>query len=70
MQCPWCGEEMKDGYLQSSRTLVWSSIELSGFILPREEGDFRVSPSMFKNIVPSKYCPHCGILISQILKKK
>ena len=64
MLCPDCQEEMKNGYLQSSMSLVWSSVELSGIILPREEGDFQVTTGMFKHIIESKYCAHCKILVS------
>lgn len=69
MLCPYCQEEMKNGYLQSSRSLVWSSVELSGIILPREEGDFHVTTGMFKHVIESKYCPHCKILVSFLTTK-
>jgi hypothetical protein len=68
--CPYCGKEMEDGYLQSSRFIVWSSIKLSGCILPQEKGDFKASGGIVRQLLPSHYCRLCNILISRPLTKK
>lgn len=68
--CPYCGKEMRAGYLQSSRYLVWDPEIKYGAILPGKEG-FCLTRKLFsENAVPSRYCEHCCLLITPRPPKK
>lgn len=72
MTCPYCGSEMKNGYLQSSRVIVWSSEILYFTIVPKGGGDFRASKEAGvwgAHNLRSNFCEECNILISIPLKE-
>ena len=68
MKCPYCGNEMQSGYLQSSRPLVWGPSVLEDSILPEtENGGFYVTKGLFKhNCVTSYFCAECGLLLTPL----
>lgn len=70
MKCPYCSSEMKSGYLQSSRGMLWDTVKIKGACLTPEPGSIvlgRAVPPLFGFIaVESSYCETCGILITPV----
>lgn len=68
MKCPYCGDEMQAGYLQSSRPLVWDPSVLGDVVAPETgNGGFYVTKGLFKrNCVKTAYCAHCELLITPL----
>lgn len=69
MKCPYCDGEMSLGYLQSSRTLVWDTEQLSGSILPSSESGLELTKRMRWNkahAIKAYRCKKCDILISSL----
>ena len=42
MVCPQCGKEMRPGFLQGGRTLVFNQKQYRVSIAPRKEGDVEI----------------------------
>ena len=42
MVCPQCGTEMRPGFLQGGRTLVFNQKQYRVSIAPRKEGDVEI----------------------------
>jgi len=72
MKCPYCNEEMKSGYLQSSRPFFWGKNKTTtGIFLPVEESDVKVSKGfVFGCFAPSDYCPACKKIITSVPEKE
>lgn len=70
MICPYCASTMMEGYLQSSRSLVWCQDELEGMIFPtKETGGFFVTRGIFKkNSIVAHYCVPCKLLLTFLNK--
>lgn len=69
MKCPYCSSEMKSGYLQSSRGMLWDTVKIKGAFLTPEPGSIvlgRVPPLSGFIAVESSYCETCGILITPV----
>ena len=44
MKCPYCGEEMKKGFIQSQRGIIWSQYKKGLFFNPsKSKGDVAVT---------------------------
>lgn len=67
-KCPYCMAEMEPGFIQSSKFLIWDTVEAELFVLPSASG-FRLTNGLFsKHSVKSYYCKTCGILITPLPK--
>lgn len=70
MTCPYCGAEMKSGYLQSNHGIAWAETVLEDLILSspvREKGAFFASggEKYYKHLVPADYCAECSIFVAR-----
>ncbi|WP_407066502.1 PF20097 family protein [Evtepia sp.] len=66
MICPYCKKEMRFGYIQSSRMLVWDKEKLSGVILP-SNGGIKLTPRFSKTYaIKAHFCETCNILLSTL----
>ena len=63
MQCPYCGGEMTDGFVQAARTVYFTE-EPHEFLLTPFRGDVRLSKeNFFRPTVRARHCPACRIVI-------
>lgn len=73
MKCPYCGEEMKHGYLHTGMTL-WSEKRHKLTLTPEENECFALQlgrPMVSPHQIESDYCPECQrIIIDSSLYKK
>ena len=71
MNCPYCGEEMVLGYVQSSRAVIWDKEILSGIIIPSSEGMALTKKISFVDALGFKahLCEKCQVLISKLNEK-
>ena len=72
MKCPFCGGEMKRGYLKSSHHLFWGPREDLGWIekdcVSLRTGFWKAA---FEGInIPSDYCPDCKKIITSVPEKE
>jgi len=63
-KCPYCGEEMTAGYIQSARQIFFSKRE-HRIMFEAEEGEIEISgyPKYTKE---SYYCEKCKIVITDL----
>lgn len=70
MKCPFCGEEMKCGYLQSGRPFFWSE-EKSSLFFMAGQNDVAVSEGFWNGCyAESDYCPNCKKIITSVSDKE
>ena len=72
MKCPFCGEEMKSGYLKSGRGFYWGPDKELGWI---EKDCVKLCYGFWKAAidgfnVPSDYCPTCKKIITSVPEKE
>lgn len=69
MQCPYCGNEMTDGYLGTGPgRIAWLTEEPGVHAYPQGEGEFFLTkPSFWKcGSVKAPYCKTCKIILTKI----
>lgn len=69
MQCPYCGNEMAEGYLSAgSRRIAWLREEPEGHAYPQGEGEFFLSKLSFWRCgsVKAPYCKACKIILVKV----
>ena len=64
MVCPQCGKEMRPGFLQCGRTLVFNQKQYRVSIAPRKEGDVEIvwnlaADADFHGFI----CTDCGLVV-------
>lgn len=64
MVCPQCGTEMRPGFLQGGRTLVFNQKQYRVSIAPRKEGDVEIvwnlaADADFHGFI----CTDCGLVV-------
>ena len=64
MVCPQCGKEMRAGFLQGGRTLVFNQKQYRVSIAPRKEGDVEIvwnlaADADFHGFI----CTDCGLVV-------
>ena len=64
MVCPQCGKEMRPGFLQGGRTLVFNQKQYRVSIAPRKEGDVEIvwnlaADADFRGFI----CTDCGLVV-------
>lgn len=64
MRCPYCNEEMENGYIKSSHLMYWGKEKELGFILE----DIKLVKNFWKgilkgNFVNASHCSRCNKII-------
>ena len=58
MLCPWCNQEMKQGFLQSSRGVIFAPEVKEGVVLALEEEDVKLTKRFWST--PRALAWHCA----------
>ena len=68
MLCPYCGEEMDKGFVQSARPIFWSVEKKKMFYLPSEtKGDISIAKGGNGCVKESYLCRKCKKIIIDII---
>lgn len=60
MLCPWCGREMEEGFLQSSRKVIFSEEVKDTLVLALREGDVTLTKHFWSTPrAPARHCARC-----------
>ena len=64
MKCPYCNNEMREGYIQGARGVIFSEEEKMLFIAknPFNKKDIKIC-SMWEWASPAHFCDKCNCLI-------
>lgn len=70
MDCPYCGQEMEDGYLQGIRPFIWSRELKTIFIRADEEGDLLACDAGWPGwsdllYLSTQYCRQYDLLLAK-----
>ena len=58
MECPYCRNEIKSGWIRSSTNIVWSQTKTK--FMTYQPGDLLISQSaIVKDNIPAYYCETC-----------
>lgn len=64
MTCPYCGKEMRNGFIQSAREIFWSPTKKKVFFRPFKSDDVPVAPSGWNSSVAGAcYCDNCRKIV-------
>ena len=67
MKCPFCGDEMRSGYLQSTKPIYWSEEKPSVIIY----SDVKISKGFWAGChAPADYCSRCKKIITSVPEKE
>ncbi len=67
MKCPYCYEEMKNGYIQSARPIFWGEEKHKMFFQPHGDEEFNLSKGFLTGCTAeSYYCIKCRKLIIEL----
>lgn len=69
MKCPYCGAEMQEGWLQSTRPFFWGQEQTERFLVKpqKKKGEFYVSEGFWEgSFAPADYCEACKKLILSV----
>ena len=70
MKCPFCGDEMRSGYLQSTHRFFWSA-ERIGILHIMGKDDVKVNKSDWVGAyTEADYCPRCKKIITSVPEKE
>ena len=61
--CPYCGQPMENGFLQTGGGTVAFVKEPRMMCLREDKGDFRIEVSRLTKTCPASYCAACQRLI-------
>lgn len=69
MQCPYCNEEMKKGYIQSPRhKIFWGEEKCSGILTTPADNDITLSRGILSEPAVESYCcKKCKKIIIEFL---
>ena len=69
MNCPYCGNEMKSGFLGSGQIILWTPNKKKWILLPNKDR-IPVAMSSLCNMAyaESHFCPACDIIITPVSK--
>lgn len=69
MKCPFCHEEMKPGYVQSTRQIMWEKIKDMIFMPDDKKDEFYISEGVWSGFFAEvEYCNKCKTISSARLK--
>jgi len=68
MKCPYCGEEMKKGFIQSQRGIIWSQDKKKlSFNPSKNKGDVAITSfGLFGTSTDSYLCNSCKKIVINI----
>jgi len=68
MKCPYCGEEMREGWLESGKPILWVTEQDDGLLIPdREKGEFYVSEGFWQGAyAAAAYCGACKKIVLSV----
>lgn len=70
MNCPYCNQPMKRGYLQSGQGFIWSSEKKEDIFIASKDSDINFRKRLFKGCyVESWYCADCKKLVTDVTQK-
>ena len=70
VRCPYCKQEMEQGYIQSARPIIWDKEVLEIIISLKKNRGFYVTKKNFDtNHFEAYYCCDCNLLVSQLKDK-
>lgn len=62
--CPYCGNEMQSGYLQSGKPIIWAAEEKSLVFSASRDNEYTVSHGLLEGCFAETYfCKNCDIFI-------
>jgi hypothetical protein len=70
MICPYCGKEMREGFVQGARGVIFSEERKSICILPSKAMKDIDITGFWKTAAPANYCDDCRILLAKVEEKK
>ncbi len=60
MLCPWCNQEMAEGFLQSSRSPIFGPEKRKMALWPPKEGEVRLTKQVWNmGCTPAWHCARC-----------
>jgi len=72
MNCPFCENKMKEGYLQGARAIIWSQEKnICRIMADPDKGDIAITEQNVSGNVVQKganYCSECGVIIMNVKK--
>lgn len=68
MKCPYCGAEMREGWLESGKPILWVTEPDDGLLVPeREKGEFYVSNGFWTGcFAAASYCDFCKKIVLSV----
>lgn len=66
MNCPYCGKEMEEGYIGSSRRMWWDTEEQGDMLSMTDHGFFLTKFSFSLSNIKSYHCKDCELLITNL----
>ena len=68
MKCPYCGAEMREGWLESGNPILWVTEPDDGLLVPdREKGEFYVSNGFWTGcFAAASYCDCCKKIVLSV----
>ena len=66
MLCPWCNQEMKQGFLQSSRSIIFSPEIAEGVVMALREGEVKLTKHFWSTPrAPAWHCAGCKRVVAE-----
>jgi hypothetical protein len=67
MKCPYCGEEMHKGLVQSGRDIFWSPKKKKIFFIPISPDDILIAGGLNGATKESHFCKDCKKIIVDLI---
>ncbi|MDN6731872.1 MAG: PF20097 family protein [Atopostipes suicloacalis] len=67
MKCPYCGEEMAEGFVQSARNIFWSTQKKKVVFAPSKAEDISIANGFNGASKESYFCRKCKKVIIDII---
>ncbi|RKI69407.1 hypothetical protein D7V91_05950 [bacterium 1xD42-67] len=66
MMCPWCDQEMEQGFLMSSRPVIFGPEERESVLWPRKKGEVELMKlSWTISNIPAWHCARCRRVVAE-----
>lgn len=72
MKCPYCGREMRAGYIQAPgrRVFFGETLRRNGLYFKLRKGDIKISKSVMAWYNDAAFCEDCGCCITFVSEKR
>ena len=72
MKCPYCGREMRAGYIQAPgrRIFFGETLRYNGLYLKLRKGDIGITKSVMHWYNKASFCEDCGCCITFVPEKQ